>query len=126
MRDEEISHAVIGAAIAVHREIGPGMLESVYEACMTIELLERKLDFVRQHPVPLFYKGSLVDCGFKVDFLVERALVVELKAVERLDAVHAAQVISYLRATRCRFGLLINFNVKQLSQGVRRLVLDPR
>lgn len=126
MTDAEISQQVIGAAIAVHRELGPGLLESMYEACMTVELLERGLDFLRQHPVPMAYKNAVLDCGFRIDFYVENRLIVELKAVESLQGIHEAQLLSYLRATRCRYGLLLNFNVRYLKEGIRRMVLDPR
>ena len=118
-----VTNAIIGAALAVHRELGPGMLESAYDACLSYELLERGFTIERQKPLPLIYKGQTVDCAYRLDLLVEAAVVVEVKAVERLDRVHAAQLLSYLRLSGCRVGLLLNFNVRWLvADGVRRIV----
>jgi GxxExxY protein len=120
---DAFTHEIIGAAVAVHRALGPGMLESSYDACLACELVERDLAFERQKALPVVYRGATLDCGDRVDFLVERQIVLELKAVERLEPVHVAQVISYLRMSGCRVGLLINFNVKWLTrQGLRRIV----
>lgn len=121
--DDPLSRAVIGAAIEVHRALGPGFLESVYEKALDIELKSRGIPFVRQHPVGVAYKGQLVGEG-QLDFLVDNQLVIELKAVEALLPIHSAQLLSYLKATQCRIGLLINFNVPILVKGVKRLVLD--
>jgi GxxExxY protein len=99
------------------------MLESGYEACLAFELMERGLEFERQKPLPIVYRGTTLDCGYRVDFLVGGQIIVELKAIQRLEPVHVAQVISYLRMSGCRVGLLINFNVKWLTkQGLRRIV----
>jgi GxxExxY protein len=120
---DAFTHEIIGAAVAVHRAHGPGMLESSYDACLACELVERGLAFERQRALPVVYRDATLDCGYRVDFLVERQIVLELKAVERLEPVHVAQVISYLRMSGCRVGLLINFNVKWLTrQGLRRIV----
>jgi GxxExxY protein len=119
----QITETVIGAAIAVHRELGPGLLESAYEACLALELAERGLCFERQKEVPLVYRGVKVECGYRVDFLVERQVVVELKAVDGLEPVHEAQLLSYLKLSGSKVGLLINFNVTVLKNGIRRLVL---
>jgi len=119
----QITEGIIGAAMAVHRELGPGLLESAYEACMAFELAERRLSFERQRELPVVYRGVKVDCGYRIDFLVERQVVVELKAVDRLEALHQAQLLSYLKLSGCKVGLLINFNVKVLKNGIRRLVL---
>ncbi len=113
---------VIGAAIEVHRVLGAGFLESVYEQALAIELAERGISFERQWAVGLKYKGQIVGEA-RLDFLVETRLVVELKAVDALHSIHHAQVINYLKATGFTLGLLINFNVEQLRQGIKRIVL---
>lgn len=117
-----ITEAVIGAAMAVHRELGPGLLESTYEACLAYELIERGLAVERQKELPVMYRGVKLDCGYRIDLLVEGAVVVELKAVERLEPIHEAQLLSYLKLSGCKVGLLINFNVRVLTHGIRRLV----
>jgi GxxExxY protein len=116
-----LTQAVIGAAIEVHRELGPGFLEVVYEDALCIELESRGIGFVRQAAVEVLYKGRIVGQGF-IDLFVEESLIVELKAVEQLLQIHTAQVISYLKATGLPLGLLINFNVPKLVQGVKRIV----
>ena len=118
----KITEAIIGAAIAVHKELGPGLLESAYEACLAYELAERKLKVERQKGLPVTYHGVQLDCGYRIDLLVEKLVVVELKAVERLEPIHQAQMLSYLRLSGCKVGLLINFNVKVLKNGIRRFV----
>ena len=118
----EITETIIGAAIAVHRELGPGLLESAYEACLAFELAERGLRVERQKGVPVVYKGIQLDCGYRIDLLVGNQVVVELKAVERLEPIHEAQLLSHLKLSRCKVGLLINFNVKVLKHGIKRLV----
>jgi GxxExxY protein len=120
---DELAHAVIGAAIEVHRVLGPGFLESVYEAALAIELETRAIPFERQKPVPLRYKGRDIGEG-RLDLLVADCLIVELKPVEVLAPIHKAQVISYLKATGLHLGLLINFNVPLLKDGVERIVLS--
>jgi GxxExxY protein len=125
-RLNEITEEVIGAAIAVHRALGPGLLESAYEACLAYELVQRGLVVERQKSLPVTYRDVKVDCGYRIDLLVEESVVVELKAVEELGPVHEAQLLSYLKLSGCRVGLLINFNVKVLKQGIRRLVNDFR
>ena len=118
----KITEAIIGAAIAVHKELGPGLLESAYEACLAYELVERKLKIERQKGLPVTYHGVQLDCGYRIDLLVEDLVVVELKAVEKLEPIHQAQMLSYLRLSGCKVGLLINFNVKLLKNGIRRFV----
>ena len=120
---DTIAGAVIGAALEVHRILGPGFLESVYEDALAIELDLRRVSFDRQKAVEVSYKGRIVGVG-RFDFLVEKSLIVELKAAERLLPVHQAQVISYLKATENRLGLLINFHESQLRQGIRRIVFS--
>src|SRR5262245_8693105 len=114
-RLNNLTETIINAAIAVHRELGPGLLESAYEACLSYELMERRLFFERQKPLPLVYRSVRMDCGFRVDLLVEKSVIVEAKAIERIDRIHLAQVRSYLRLSSCKVGLLMNFNVKHLT-----------
>lgn len=118
----KVTEKILGAAIAVHRELGPGLLESAYEACLAYELVERGLHVEKQKALPITYRGINLDCGYRLDLLVENAVIVELKAVERLEAIHEAQLLSYLKLSQCPIGLLLNFNVIELRQGIRRLV----
>ena len=117
-----ISEAIIGAAIAVHRELGPGLLEAAYEACLEFELLKRGFAVERQILLPVIYQSVKVDCGFRIDLRVNGKVLVELKSVERFDKIHEAQVHTYLRLTGLHLGLLINFNVVRLVDGVKRIV----
>lgn len=120
-----MTEGIIGAAISVHRELGPGLLESVYETCLAAELIERGIKVERQVPMPVSYKGERLECGFRVDLLVEGIVIVELKSIANLEPVHTAQLLTYLRLSRCRIGFLINFNVRLLRDGIRRFVYDP-
>ena len=126
MNINAITEEVIGAAIEVHRVLGPGLLESAYEACLVFELSQRGLEVECQKTLPVFYRGLQLDSAYRVDLLVEKRLIVELKAVERLDAIHEAQVLTYLRLFGAEVGLLINFNVTLLKYGIRRLANDVR
>lgn len=119
---DDITREVIGAAIKVHRALGPGLLESAYEACIAFELAQSGLKVEAQKPLPLFYREVKLDCGYRLDLLVEEKVIVEFKAVESLSPVHEAQLLSYLRLSGCKVGLLINFNVRILKNGIRRLV----
>ena len=116
-----VTREIIGAAIAVHRELGPGLLESAYEACLAYELNQRGLRVEQQKPLPVVYREVRLECGYRLDLVVEDIVIVELKSVEKLTRVHQAQVLSYLRLANCPVGLLINFNVKILIDGVHRL-----
>jgi GxxExxY protein len=116
---------IIGAAIAVHRELGPGLLESAYEACLCFEISAAGLVVERQKPLPLTYRGRRLDCGYRIDVVVEDKVAVEVKAVERVQPVHQAQMLSYLRLSGYTVGLLINFNVERLVDGIRRVVNGP-
>jgi GxxExxY protein len=118
----ELTNEIIGAAIEVHRTLGPGLLESTYEGCLLHELAERELCAERQKALPVVYKGFHIDCGYRIDLLVAGEVIVELKAVARIEPIHEAQLLSYLKLSGCHIGLLINFNVKQLTMGIRRLV----
>lgn len=124
MDENALSKIIIGAAIEVHKRLGPGLLESAYEECLAYELSQQQIRFERQKGVPVVYKTARLDCGFRVDLLIENLVVVELKAVEMLTAVHDAQVLTYLKLTGCKLGLLINFNVVRVRDGIRRLVLN--
>jgi GxxExxY protein len=119
----EITESVIGAAIEVHRAIGPGLLESAYTQCLCRELTLRKLPFARELPLPVVYKGLRLDCAYRLDLLVADAVVVEVKAVESLIPVHTAQLLTYLRLGAWKAGLLLNFNVALLRDGIVRRVL---
>jgi GxxExxY protein len=120
------SYEVIAGLVEVHRCLGPGLLESAYETCVCQELALRGIPFERQRSVPLEYKGVALDCGYRIDILVDDWLVLELKAVERLLPVHSAQVFTYLRLSGPGAALLVNFNVPSLRDGLRRLSLSPR
>lgn len=119
---KELTEKLIGAAIEVHRAIGPGLLESAYEECLAHELQLRSLNFERQVPLPVAYKGVTLNCGYRLDFLVEKAIVLELKAIDALQPIHEAQLLTYLKLGRWSVGLLINFNVPVLKTGIKRLV----
>ncbi len=120
----KITEKIIGAAIEVHRNLGPGLLESAYEECTCYEIEESGLSVVRQFPLPITYKGHKLDCGYRLDLLVENQVVVEFKAVEKINPIHEAQILTYLKLGGWKVGLLLNFNVPILKQGIRRLVLD--
>jgi GxxExxY protein len=121
-RLNSISEAVIGAAIDVHKALGPGLLESAYEACLAYELRQRGLKVEQQKELPLKYRDVQLDCGYRLDLLVQECVIVEVKAIEALLPLHQAQLMSYLRLTNCHLGLIINFNVTQLTRGVKRVV----
>ncbi len=123
MTDNEITHEIIGAAIEVHRLLGPGLLESAYEECMTKELTLRNLTVESQKPVPVVYKNVKLECGYRMDLLVESRIVVELKSVESLAAVHEAIILTYLRPSGHRLGLRINFNVNVLKERLKRYII---
>jgi GxxExxY protein len=114
---------IIGAAIEVHRHLGPGLLESAYEECLCHELHLRGLEFKRQVELPVLYKGLKLDCGYKIDLVVQDTVILELKVVEKLHPIHQAQLLTYMRMTGKPVGLLINFNVPLLTQGIIRMVL---
>ena len=123
MTDREITHEIIGGAIEVHRFLGPGLLESVYEECLERELQLRNLRVERQKAIPVVYKDVKLDCGYRLDLQVESRIVVELKAVEALAPIHEAIILTYMRLSGCRLGLLINFNVTVLKEGIKRYII---
>ncbi|MFV0377487.1 MAG: GxxExxY protein [Mangrovibacterium sp.] len=118
----EITEKIIGAAIKVHRALGPGLLESAYQACLYYELVKLGLKVEKEKPLPLIYEEVKLDCGYRIDLLIEGKIIIELKAVESLTDIHMAQMISYLKLADCQLGLLINFNVTQLTKGIKRVV----
>ncbi len=120
---ETLATKVIGAAIEVHKEVGPGLLESAYEECLSHELTLRNIEHQRQVPLSIRYKGLLVENAYRIDLLVKNALIVELKAVDELQPVHSAQVLTYLQFQQLRLGLLMNFRTKTLKEGLKRIVL---
>ena len=121
-RSDELSNLIIGAAIEVHRILGPGLLESAYEQCLCHELTLKDISFERQKPLPVTYKGISLDCGYKLDILVEKLVIVELKTVEHIVPIHEAQLLTYLKLSDLWLGLLVNFNVPVLRDGIRRIV----
>jgi GxxExxY protein len=120
---DELSKRVIGCAIEVHKELGPGLLESAYEQCLAHELALKGIPFQLQKPMPVQYKGLLIDCGYRLDLLVDEKLIVELKSVAIIDPIHEAQILTYLKLAKIKTGLLINFNVGLLKDGIKRFVL---
>jgi GxxExxY protein len=123
MEFEELSHRVIGCAIEVHRRLGPGLLESAYEQCLAHELKRNEIQFDQQRPQPIRYKGTQLDCGYRIDLLVEDTLLLELKSVNQLKGIHEAQLLTYMKLAGIKTGLLINFNVTKLKDGIKRFVL---
>jgi len=123
MEFSELSNRVIGCAIEVHRNLGPGLLESTYEQCLAHELKLSGIQFLLQHPQPVEYKGLRLDCGYRVDVLVENQIILELKSVDQLLGIHEAQLLTCMKLASVRQGFLINFNVKRLKDGLKSFVL---
>ena len=123
MKFDDLSNRIIGCAIEVHRELGPGLLESTYEQCLAYELSQAKVPFRVQVELPVEYKEIRLDCGYRIDLLADGQLVVELKSVDQLLPIHEAQILTYMKLAGAKVGLLINFNVTVLTKGVRRFVL---
>ena len=123
MKFSELSNRVIGCAIEVHRNLGPGLLESTYEQCLAHELMLQGIEFKTQHPMPEEYKGVRLDCGYRVDILVEDEIILELKCVEELKGIHQAQLLTYMKLAGLKQGYLINFNEKRLKDGLKSFVL---
>jgi len=120
-----MTEGIIGAAIRVHKELGPGLLESAYETCLVYELRDQGFFVEVQKPIPVVYRNQHLDCGYRLDLLVNETVVVEVKSVDTLNPIHEAQILTYLKLSNHPLGLLINFNVKLLKQGIRRLVNGP-
>jgi len=119
----DLAYKIIGCAYKVHRELGPGLLESAYEACLCYELNKMNIAYERQKELPLIYDNAKIDCGYRIDILVERKIIIELKTVEQLLPIHTAQVMTYLRLSGIHLGLLINFFSTNLQHGIKRLIL---
>lgn len=122
MNENEITNHVINRAIKIHKALGPGLLESAYQKCLAYELENSGLKVEIEKPLPLIYESILIDCGYKVDLFIENKVILEIKAVEKLNEVHLAQILTYLKLTDCKVGLLINFNVSWLKNGLKRVV----
>lgn len=120
-RINQITEKIIGCAISVHRVLGPGLLESAYEECLCYELSQSNLNFERQVPLPVIYKGVKLDCGYRMDIVVENLVIIEIKAVEKILSVHEAQILSYLKLYNKKLGLLLNFHVPVLKNGIKRI-----
>ncbi len=118
---DSLTGQIIGAAIDVHRALGPGLLESAYEACLIYELRLKKLEIESQKSIPIAYKDVVLDCGYRADLIVKNQVIVEIKSIGNLTPIHEAQLLSYLKLSGCKIGLLINFNVKYLKEGIRRM-----
>jgi GxxExxY protein len=118
----KLSSDIIGAAIEVHKNLGPGLLESVYEQCLCYELNDRGLSFESQKPLPVIYKGKKLDCGFRLDIIVNGLIIIELKSCEKLEPIHTAQLLTYLKLSSLNLGLLLNFNVPTMKDGIIRVV----
>ena len=123
MNFDELSNSVIGCAIEVHRTLGPGLLESAYEQCLAREFSLAGIAFETQKPLPVEYKGIQLDCGYRLDLFIENNLILEIKAVNQLLPIHEAQILTYMRLTKAPVGLLINFNVVRLREGIKRFIL---
>jgi GxxExxY protein len=122
MNGNQLTNEIIGSAIEVHRNLGPGLLESTYEECMAYELQERQLTIKRQIEIPVLYKGTQLEQNYRIDLLVNNQVIIELKSVNKLEPVHDAQLLTYLKLANKRYGLLLNFNVPVMKQGIRRLL----
>ena len=123
MNEDQLSNIVIGLVINVHKNLGPGLLESAYEECLFYELNKNNLFVEKQKSMPLVYEKVKLDCGYRIDLMVERKFILEIKSVETLNDVHLAQVLTYLKLAECKIGLLINFNTKYLKDGIKRVIL---
>ncbi len=119
----DLAYKIIGCAYRVHKNLGPGLLESVYEACLCYELDKEGIKYERQKELPVIYEGHSIDCGYRIDILVERKIIIELKTVEKIQPIHTAQVMTYLRLSNIHLGLLINFYTMNLQNGIRRYIL---
>ena len=124
MEINQLSGKIIGAAIEVHKALGPGLLESAYEKCLCHELKLRRVSFDNQKPLPLVFKGEKLDCGYRLDIVVENAIILELKSCEKIEPIHKAQLLTYLKLSGLQLGLLLNFNVPVMRDGIARMVND--
>ncbi len=123
MHENEVGTLILDAAFHVHKELGPGLLESTYEVCLGFEVTQRGVLVETQVPLPVIYKNVKLDCGYRIDLRAERKVIVEVKAVEALKDIHLAQLLTYMKLSGCKLGYLINFNVKYLKDGIKRVIL---
>lgn len=123
MEFDELSNRVIGFAIAVHKELGPGLLENTYKQCLAYELAHAGIEYKMEAGLPVKYKNVHIDCGYRIDLLIEDQLIVELKTVDKIHPIHEAQILTYMKLSKIKVGLLMNFNVKRLKEGIKRFVL---
>lgn len=123
---EDLTEKILGAAIEVHKQLGPGLLESVYQACLAREFAIRNIPFEQQREIPVEYKGIKIESGLRLDFIVYAKIIVELKAIESILPIHEAQLLTYMKLTGCQVGMLINFNVAKLTEGYKRKVLSQK
>ena len=121
--EDSLTNQIIGSAIEVHRALGPGLLESAYEICLIHELQQAGMQIEHQKPLPIVYKNITLDCGYRLDVVVEKKVIIEIKSINDFAPIHEAQIVSYLKLSGCRIGLLINFNVKILKHGIRRIIV---
>lgn len=122
MKENDLSELVIGLAMKVHTALGPGLLESAYEECLYYEINQAGLRVEKQKPLPLVYKEVRLECGYRVDLLVENRLIIEIKSLESIHPIHSSQLLTYLKLSNCKLGLILNFNVPQLKDGIKRIV----
>ena len=122
IKGNQLTSEIIASAIEVHRHLGPGLLESTYEECMAFELLERKLVVQRQHEIPVLYKGNKLEQNYRIDLLVNNQVIIELKSIKNIEPIHDAQLLTYLKLANIRYGLLLNFNVPVMRQGIKRIL----
>ena len=122
IKGNQLTSVIIGSAIEVHRHLGPGLLESTYEECMAFELQERKLIVQRQHEIPVLYKGNKLGQNYRIDLLVNNQVIIELKSIKKMEPIHDAQLLTYLKLASIRYGLLLNFNVPVMKQGIKRFL----
>jgi GxxExxY protein len=123
MTENEISKIILDCAFKVHTALGPGLLESAYKECLNYELLKQNLSVEKEKPIPLIYEEVKLDCGYRIDLLVESKVVIELKVVESFTDVHITQILTYMKLSKCKLGLLLNFYTKSLKNGIKRLIL---
>lgn len=123
MIEDKLSNIVIGCALEVHRSLGPGLLESAYKECLAYKLAQKRLLVEKEKPLPVVFEDVKLECGYRVNLLVEKKLIVEIKSVEAISDVHLAQVLTYLKLSNCKLGLLINFNMLLLKEGIKRVIL---
>ena len=122
IKGNQLTNEIIGSAIEVHRNLGPGLLESTYEECMAFELMDRDLKIKRQHEIPVVYKGKQLEQNYRIDLLVNNQVIVELKSIKKIEPIHDAQLLTYLKLADKKYGLLLNFNVPVMRQGIKRLL----